>query len=530
MRNRGPGLGIGDEERRPGREAPRQTALSGGEAHSALRTPHSAFIWSREALLAFLIGAEACAVFLALAAVFGTRENPRGPVPLLAVFALLFLGATVQRALEAARLFSPEYEIAAVAALVLTLLVAVRLLAFPAVAPGDFGWLREAARGLALRPTTATGPVWVVVLLVAYAWWRGRSRAEPSIETAYTTLRWGTLASILSLLTSVGFAPLRDGAPASRLPYAATVGFFGCALGAIALARLRIEEERGTIQLTPRWLATFLAPVAGLILAGATLSGLFTRRLLETILWLLSPLFFLARLLLLIVVYVATFLAFIVVSIIAWIIAQLAPEGATLPVPPIARATPTPRDSTPFQPVDAPDPLRYLLAAAILIGLGWLLTRFLWRRRPRRPLATGEVRESIFSWQEFGAGLAGILRGARIGRRGDPFAGLRGDPRWRHTIVVRETYARLLRRGAATGTPRPPGQTPNEYAPVLNTRHDFHTAQDAVTHLTNRYDSARYGEAPATAEDAAAARAAWAALRGAGRRRKGDGRGVRGEG
>ena len=521
-----------DEGHTPEPEASRLTATPGRAVHSALRTPHSAFDPSREALLAFLVGAEACTVFLAIAAVFGTRENPRGPIPLLVVFALLLLGATVQRVLEAARLFSPEYEIAAGATLVLTLFVAVRLLAFPALAPSDFGWLREAARGFALRPTTATGPVWVVALLVAYAWWRGRSRAEPSIETAYTTLRVGTLASVLSLLTSVGFAPLRDGATASRVPYAATVGFFACALGAIALARLRVEEERGTIQLTPRLLATFLAPVAGLILAGATLSGLFTRRLLETILWLLSPLFFLARLLLLIVVYAATFLAFIVVSIIAWIIAQLAPEGATLPVPPIARATPTPRDSTPFQPVDAPDPLRYLLAMAILIGLSWFLTRFLWRRRRRPPSASGEVRESVFSWGALGAGLAGLLRGAgaRIGRRDDPLAGLRDDPRWRHTIVVRETYARLLRRGAATGTPRPPGQTPDEYAPVLITREDFATVQDTVTDLTDRYDSARYGAAPATVEDAAAARAAWTALRGAGRGRKGEGRRARGEG
>ncbi len=126
--------------------------------------------WSYEILLALLLGAEACVLALATAAVFSTGRGSDVGVSPLALFALLFVGATVQRALEEGRVFSPGYEAVTAVALTLTLVVAVYAIAFPGYRPWDPAWLSEAARGFILRPTSAARPVWGVTLLVAYAW------------------------------------------------------------------------------------------------------------------------------------------------------------------------------------------------------------------------------------------------------------------------------------------------------------------------------------------------------------------------
>lgn len=468
--------------------------------------------WSYELLLALLIAAEACVLYLATEALLTGRRGDGGVPPLL-LFALLFVGTNAQRALEAGRLWSPTYEIAATAALAVVFIVALRLLSFPHYAIADLGWLREAAQGFILRPTTATRSVWAVTALVAYAWWRGRTRDEPWIEAAYRALRLGTPLCVLALSAAILILPLA-GRPLPRTLYLATVGFFGCALAAIALARLRQEQARGTLTLTPRWLATFLGPIAGMLLVGALLAGFFTRRFLDTLLWLLRPLFLVVEFLLLILVYIATGVAWVVFLFAGWIASLFASgQGTPTPPPPRAAATPTAGRFDTVQPIAVADSTRYLIAAALLLAIGFILTRFLYRRRKRRPAVAGETRESIFSWGLLGEGLAGLLRraGSRLGRRPDPLAELRGDPRWRHTLYIRETYRRLLRRGVEAELPRAPAQTADEYAPAVTRK--IHAPPDAVGALTTRYDAARYSDEPATAEDAAAVRAAWEALR-----------------
>lgn len=468
--------------------------------------------WSYEVLLALLIAAEACIVYLATEALLTGRQSAGGVSPPL-LFALLYVGTNVQRAMEAYRLWSPTYEIVAAAALAALLIVALRLLAFPRYGLADPGWLTDAARGYILRPTTATRPVWVVTALVAYAWWRGRTRDEPWVESAYRALRVGTPACLVFLIGAILILPLAGhGLP--RTLYGMTVGFFGCTLAAIALARLRQEQARGALTLTPRWLATFLGPIAALVLLGALLSGLFTRRFLDTIFWLLRPLFIVAEFILLILVYIATGVAWVVFAIAAWLGSLLGPPGApATPTPLTVRPGAGQVEYGPVRQIETPDSLRYLIAAALLLALGWALTRFLYRRRKRRPTPTGETRESIFSWDLLGAELAGLLRraGSRFGRRPDPLADLRGDPRWRHTLAIRETYRRLLRRGQDAELPRAPAQTADEYAPALTRK--LAAPPEAVAALTARYDAARYRAEPASAADADAARAAWEALR-----------------
>lgn len=467
--------------------------------------------WTLELLVILLVCAETCVVYLVTEAVFSSDGVADRTVSPIWLFLLLYLGTTIQRAMDAYRFFSPEYEVVSLVAIAALFLGAVRIIAYPAVALTDLGWLRDGARALAFFENRAARPIWGIVALVAYAWWRGRTRDEPSIESAYRIMRAGTPVCVIALLVTFAVAPTEADPALRRALFGAVVAFLACVLAAIALGRLRIEHARGVITLTPRWLATFLGPVVGLVIFGTLLAGLFTRRFLDTLLWLLTPIFKLFDLILLIMVYIATAFAWVIFQLFSLLLRLLGPaDPAARPVSPSTPNTPQNLFNE-TRTLVYPDIVRYLGAAVLLALIGWLLTRFLWRRRRQRPAGEAEERESIFTWGLLGENLADLLAGltGRFGRKPDPLAHLRGDPRWRHTIAIRERYAQLLRRAAAAELPRAVDQTPDEYAPVVAAAG---AARPPVAALTGRYDRARYDDTPATAEDAAAAQAAWAAI------------------
>jgi hypothetical protein len=478
---------------------------------TAVITPGRARLdWSLETLVVLLVGAEAAVIALLTVAVFSGLALPAGGFWLGWIFLVLLLGTNLQRAMDSYRFFSPQYEILSVVALAVLLLVTIRVIVFGQRSMADLGWLRAAWQALAHPSDPLSLPTWYTIILVAYAWWRGRTRDDPSVDAAYRTLRAGTPFTIVAILATMMIAGSDNDDVLRRGLYGGAIAFLGLTLAAIALGRLRVEQARGALTLTPRWLLTFLAPIAVLLLVGTLVAGIFTRRFLETLLWLLTPIFKLIDFLLLVLVYIATGFAWVLFTILSFLIDHLGGGNNAPPPPRAALATPAADPLAGTQPVHAPDGLRYLLVALILVGLVFVLTRFLWRRRPRRPAELGEERESVFSWDLLAAGAADLLNGlgSRFRRAPDPLAGLRGDARWQHTVAIRELYMRLLKRGADAELPRAADRTPDEYVPVVGATAPI----AAVRTLTERYDGARYDVQPATAEDAAAARAAWVAI------------------
>lgn len=461
------------------------------------------FDWSLETLVALLVGAEAAVVCLITVAAF----NGQSTIWPGWFFLLLLLGTNLQRAIESYRFFSPQYELISIGAVVLLLLVALRVITFPSRPLADVGWVGDGLHALAFPSDPEALAAWYAIIFAGYAWWRGRTRDDPSLEAAYRTLRAGTPIAVAALLVTIATAPTQTDADLRRVLYSSAVAFLTLTLAAVALARLRVEQARGALTLTPRWLLTFLGPVASLVLIGALVAGIFTRRFLETILWLLTPVFWLVDLLLTILIYIATGIAWVVFTIVTFLLGLLGPTEPIARPTVVAVGTPTADPAAGIAPVEYPDSLRYLIVFLILAAFVFVLTRFLWRRRQRRPPTAGEVRESVFSWDLLAEGLGGLLAGlgARFRRAPDPLEALRGDPRWQHTVAIRELYQRLLKRGASAEVPRADDQTPDEYAPVVGTT----APPPAVGALTARYDDARYSDRPATAEDAAAARAAW---------------------
>lgn len=468
--------------------------------------------WSYELLWLLLLTAESGLIYLGLL-VLANGSLALATFPALPViFAVLVTGSIVQRKVDAARLLSPHYEVVTGTALLTVLASAVWVISLPTFRPWDARWVLEAGRALALFPARTSYPVWLTVGLVAYGWWRGKQRDEPGLEAAHRMLRGGAAALLVGLIALTALAPSSE-AHTWRAAFLTTTGFFGCVLSATALARIRLEEGRGVPRVTPRWLVAVVWPVVLLVAASTILSGLFTRSFFETLLWLLSPVFAVGRLLLLIALYVVTAFAYVVIAVFSWFLAQLGPIGPPAPAAsPGAIATPNLDATDAVRTVPYADQVRLLAALAVIATVLWLLSRFSWRRRPSARASLEETRESVFSWSLLGDAATKLVQrlAPRRRRRFDPLDALRHDPRWQYTVVVRELYRAFLRHAKETRDDMAPGETPTDFARRLGASDPYITVP--LRGLTTCYNAARYGGRPASASDAAHARRAWEEL------------------
>lgn len=467
--------------------------------------------WREEAVALALIVAESAILYLYLGVILPEISPPYAAFPGWLIAMLLAVAYFVPRLLTELRLWGAHFEVMLALTLIASLLLALKVAAFPGMSWLSTGWLQGAIDGLILRPNPSVRPPWAIVAVVAYAWWRGRSRAEPMLETTYQMLRWGTVAAagglLLVLVASPSEAPIRDGMAG------AVVIYFVAGLMAVGVARFRLEGLRSGAPLGPPWLATFAVPIAGIVIIAVLAAGIFSRSFLDTLLTALGPLLWLLGVVVRALVLLIALLAFLIIAPVLWLMERYG-FGA-LPL-----LEHLPRAGNPLDQLDrfarqslhVADPARYLIAGIVLTLVGSALIRYAYRRRRRWRAGALERRESVFAWEEAVGGLARpllhVLRRARP--RGDPLAALRGDPRWAHTVAIRETYIRLLRRGARAGLPRPDGATPAEHARRLAAR--FPTDADPIITITTHYEAARYQATPATPDAAAAVRTAWEAL------------------
>jgi len=467
--------------------------------------------WREETLSAALIVAESAIVYLYLAVLLPDGTAPYAPFPGWLIFGMLAVAFFMPHLLDELRVWNPRYETVLAVTVIASLLVALKVAAFPHDSWLSMSWLRGSVAALIVRPSAAVRPPWAIVGVLVYTWWRGRTRAEPMLETAYQMLRWGTLAVAGALLLILMASPT-DGLIRERMA-GAVVLYFAGALAAIGVARLRLEGLRSGSPLGPHWLATFAIPIAGVVLLAILAAGIFSRSFLDTVLVVLGPLFWLLGVVIRALVILVALLAFLIIAPILWLL-----ERQGLNRFPLAGRLP--RTTSPFAQLDhlardslhVADPVRYLLAGAAIFLVVSALTRYAYRRRRRWREGAEEQRESVFAWDDAVGGLAGGIRRLLAGRRSsrDPLDRLRRDPRWEHTVAIRETYLRLLRRGAQAGVRLAPDSTPDEHEQAL--AHRFPQAGVEIGILTTAYDAARYGPEPATVEAAERVRGAWSAF------------------
>lgn len=465
--------------------------------------------WRTESLLLALIAAETAVAWLVARLVLESDG-----VPVAALFVLLYGAAATPRALEALGVWDRGFAVGTGLAIAATTLVAIKIASFPHVGWVEAAWLRETLDALVFRPAGARVSVWAMVLVAAYAWWRGQRRAEPSLDAAHRTLRVGTAVVVVGVVAQA----VGDGD--DRAASGAVLAFFATALVAVVLARMRLVHERDPSAGlgTRRWVGPALVPVLAVLAVAVVTAGVFSRDLFDTVVLALSPLLWGIGVLVRVVVLIGATAVFIVLAPVLWLLDDREPRERSFPGP--SGFSPPEALPEPIRRVaETPDPIRYLVVAAVLALLFGAATRFVLRWRRRRPVPAGEDRESVLDVShllaQWGGRLRRLLRGGGGGP--DPLAALRGDSRWAHTVAIRETYRRLLRWSGQRGIVRETGTTPREHAADVGAslgggagRGDRH---DDLALITARYETARYGAEPASAEDAAAVRAAWRRLR-----------------
>jgi hypothetical protein len=465
--------------------------------------------WRQEMLSILLVLAETALIYLFAGFALPAADPDSSVIPVWIVVGMMLVAHLVPHLLDEWRIWSPTYEVVLAVAIALSILIAAKAASFPHVAIWDMSWLRGTVNALALLDNDARRPVWGVVVLGVYAWWRGRTRTEGSVDTAYTMLRVGTI--VMSLLLVLILVGARDDAQVRDRLSVATIAYFVCSLAAIGVARLKLEGFRTSAPLGPRWLATFVGPILAVVGVAIIGAGIFSRHFLDTVLWMLTPVFFVLNLVFQVFVIILAIIAFIILSPIVWLIGEREPQLVAVTPTALGDQGETGLQQATNSPFEVPDPLRYLIAALILFVIFTLLTKFVFRRRRKERASTEEERESVLEWGDLWGSLGARLRGLRRNRtEDDPLAHLRGDPRWRYTLAIRETYVKLQERGERAGLPRREPQTADEYRPGLTTR--FQTVADvptAIATITEMYRRTRYSGSPASEQDAAIVLDAW---------------------
>jgi hypothetical protein len=471
--------------------------------------------WRAEALVLALATAEAAVLWLVVDLLLAATSGDEVRVPVAAVFVLVYAGTGVPRWLETWGVWDRVFAIVVAAAVVASTLFAIKSASFPQFGWTDPEWLRQTARAIVVRPSEAVVPVWGIIVTSAYAWWRGRMRAEPGPDSSLATLRVGT---VVALVAAAAQASVRSGGTRGATSGAVVV-FFAAALAAVAIARLRLESGE-TGGLGSRWLGSMLAPVLAVTVAAVVVAGILSRDLLDTVLWFLAPLIWGLAILFRIVILVLALIAFVLVSPILWFLSRHPIDFAGVKINPVTVSPGEQAQRVVDRTSQIPDAIRYLVAAAILLVLFTGVTRLVLRRRRRSAAGTSEERSSVLDANDLFQLLKSLLAARLLKRQAapeDPLAGLRGDPRWAHTVAIREIYARYLRWSRDRGVPRRAETTPSEHERAVVGRIRGVGAQADLARMTAGYNRARYGAEPATAAEAATVRDAWRRLNADGR-------------
>jgi hypothetical protein len=458
--------------------------------------------WAIELLLLLAQGLLVWMVADVLVSPFTSRSDP---IPVWLPVGLVMLAGLLPRIMHDYGVWNRSFGLVMLAAIVLTTLATVKVVAFPAYPWAEPDWLREATRSLVFEQSTAELTVWAPIGLSAAIWWLARVNGPPGLERCRTMLL--AAAMVTGVVSVVGYVVIAG--PSNRAVSAAIIVVFSATLVALAIARQGHEATRSRRRL----LTTVLIPTLAIVAAATGLASIVTfdgfrssSAALSFLDVVLEPFFQL-------LILALTGIVIIISLPIVWLLSlgdyrgipQVAEFGNT------GQADPA-RAALDWQP---PEPVRYLLAFLVLLAIFYGLTRFglALTRRDYDPLETGE--REFGTGKGFGAWLD-RFRG-RFGRAvsRDPLAELRNDPDWANTVTIREAYANWLRFAESRKLGRSAGETADELDRRVGPTLHSPAASAALDELTALYDHVRYASVPASAEQAERALRAWNQLKSA---------------
>jgi hypothetical protein len=452
-----------------------------------------------------LLLAQGLLVWMVADLLFAPFTSRLDPLAIWLPVGLVLLAGALPRMLHDLGVWNRSFGLAMLAAIVLSTLATVKIVAFPGYPWLDREWLRQAGRSLVFEPSAADIAVWAPIGLSASVWWLARFNGSPGLERCRTMLM---AAAMVTALVSIGGYVVTTG-PSDLALSVAIVVVFTATLIALAIARQGHEAMHSRRRLlTTVLLPTFaIVAVATLLSLTVTFDGLRSSSAALSFLdVVLDPFFQLLVLLLTVLV--------IVISLpLVWLLSL----GDYRGIPQVTEFGDNGRNEPARSVLDwqPPDPVRYLLAFLVLLAIFYGLTRFglALTRRDFDPLETGE--REFGSGKGFGAWLD-RFRG-RFGRSHsrDPLAELRKDPSWAHTVKIRETYAAWLRYAETHKLGRVAAETADELDRRAGPNLHSTSAAAALDELTAVYDDVRYASVPATPEQANRALRAWNQLKSA---------------
>lgn len=471
-----------------------------------IRARTAALNWREEAIVALFAAGDGAIVWLAIAALLRARNSERHVVAPLAIAVGLLLANFLPRLIVDRKVrWEIGYGLIA-AGFVVTIAIWVKSGAFPETSWLDLSWLGDLVDGFAIRGDGVGEVVWLSVFGAAFAWQAGTSRLNVDVQTANDQLRKGAVACVAVLALNAALSGGVANGPASL----AAIVFFAASLTAISLARA--ASNLAGIDVGRTSSPTVIAgPAATVVVVSLIAGAIVSRQLLDTLIWLLGfPvgwIWFVARYVLL----ALAFVFFIVMYPIFWLLNKL--PAPAMPAQPAATppAQPLGPLNTPSQQAATvmPEWVRYAVAGVVLLLICLVVLRITAKRRQIEQLDEDEVRERLPD-DEAGSLLSDLWNRFRKRGADDPLAELRGDPRWAHTIAIREAFERFLEWSRDRGVPRRPPATAPEHVATLESTMPL-PAHDAERLLAS-YQAIRYRATPATKEEAEAALDAWRRL------------------
>lgn len=441
------------------------------------------------------------------------------PASLVALWLLLvmLLPLNLIRLMGLWRLELGQQRQVLIGGLIITILLGWRILLYNAGSLLDFGWLRLFADSFGEGGNLLWTRDLSLFIVTAFMWWRGIRLAvrRPDISNVGLRLRLGGLI-LMPLVIWFGIGLLDSSIVGFVLL------FFLAALTAVSLVRAEnIEQERSgtSATLSFRWFLVVFGAALAVVLAGGLMGTFISGDSIFSVMAALTPLWrslqfgaTVAGHVLLKVANPALDLFGQLVEILSAVLASmmsLVSEGLAQsgllqgPAEPLLIPTPTPDGVSAALDSRAITGI-IMLAVVGLIALG-LARAF---RQATFAVREGTSSRSIEQRDEEPG----------LGRRVLERLGVLRQ--WRAAASVRRIYRLMSRAAAAAGYPRLDAETPYEYLPTLAKLWPDHAADARL--ITEAYVRVRYGEAPETAEELEALRAAWRRLESAKPKRRAD--------
>ncbi|MBN1147535.1 MAG: DUF4129 domain-containing protein [Anaerolineales bacterium] len=348
----------------------------------------------------------------------------------------------------------------------------------------------------------------LLIVFVLWMWWRGISLAR---QTIHPHNAWRRFELGLALYMLHIFVVYRMQQAAPGLGWSMFFLFTGFL--SVLFARISyIGLGRGGNgnPFNRRWLAGVSTIIAITVTAATILGYLLIGRGSLLLDGLSKAIRLLTQAILFIVAIPTLIVAFVLAPLL-----QLLQRVLPTPTPALTPTvtTPDPYWLPPEWPVTAEtQPLPPIIQTLIFWGVILVLVLFLlWRlrtvKRAAAPAALGQP-ESLL-----GPGEAqDLLRKALQNAINDLAARLRPARRPLAVERVRQIYAALLDLCDEKDSPRPPGQTPLEFLPVMQAL--FPSADKDLEMITQAYLQVRYGKRPETAAQVQAVESAWKRISG----------------